>query len=239
MPAGGDDLRRGTASQVADDHDRGRRAGARPCTPTTAPSAESTGSQASSPGREARRTRPRREVLHEDLRALAGGGADQRRERDPPPVGREPRLGGVAGPRRRPHALQRAGAHVAHDDVGARLRALGVLVGLEGDEAAVARDRRVVRRPRGRARRVARGPDPARAEVADVHAHLPVALGEVQVAVRGLERHPAPVLGHRRVVVGARQALGAAREQRRRPRPGRGPSPRSRRASWRSSSLAS
>ena len=133
------------------------------------------------------------------------------------PVGRQPRLGGVAGPRRRPHALQRAGAHVAHDDVGARLRALGVLVGLEGDEAAVARDRRVVRRPRGRAGRVARGPDPARAQVADVHAHLPVALGEVQVAVA---RTRTPPSARPRTSPGcswSSAALGAAREQRRRP----------------------
>ena len=75
----------------------------------------------------------------------------------------------------------------------------------------------------------------AAAQVARQDLHAPVALGEVEVAERGLEGDPAAVGRQRRVVVRARVGRLAAREhgRRRRRRP-RAPSPRSRRAAWRS-----
>ena len=137
-------------------------------------------------------------------------------------------------PRRRPHALQRAGAHVAHDDVGARLRALGVLVGLEGDEAAVARDRRVVRRPRGRAApggsRTGSGPCAGRGRTRPSARSAWRSSGCRSRTRRPPSARPRTSPGCSWSSAGPRSGSRAAAP----PAPGRGPSPRSRRASWRS-----
>ena len=119
--------------------------------------------------------------------------------------------GGAGTARSRP--LRRSRTH----DAGAAARLVRAVVGLVGDQPPVARDRRVVGRARDRELgRVADLDRAAAAQVAGQDLHAPVALREVEVAERGLERDPAPVGRQRRVVVRARVGRLAAREHGRR-----------------------
>ena len=119
--------------------------------------------------------------------------------------------GGAGTARSRP--LRRSRTH----DAGAAARLVRAVVGLVGDQPPVARDRRVVGRARDRQLgRVADLDRAAAAQVAGQDLHAPVALREVEVAERGLERDPAPVGRQRRVVVRARVGRLAARERGRR-----------------------